>query len=170
MEHRLEAELTLSGAPPHPAAVGPLVERCAEEAIKRTIGSRGEARLTEWKLEQDRLTLVLEASSVRPHQALLALVKRLSEELGRTEKVGVRSFRATSYRVRLVLDPPPKTAITLPIPNKLVIDGAEATLELVDLPEEGLRDNWMHRAAARLQEKARRQSKEGQQQSGTLLY
>lgn len=169
MEHRLEAELTLSGAIPHPAAVGPLVERCADEAIKRTIGARGEGRLVEWKLEHEHLTVVLESSTVRPHQTLLALVKRLSEELGRTEKVGVRSFRANSYRVRIVLDPPPKTALTLPIPHKLLVDGSEATLELVDLPEEGLRDNWMDRAAGLLQEKSRRQSYEGKEQFWSLL-
>lgn len=170
MEHRLEAELILSGPLPHPGALGPLLERCAADAMKRTIGSRGEGSLVEWKLDKAQLTVVLESSTVRPHQTLLALVKRLSEELGRTDKVGVRSFRAVSYRIRLVLDPPPKTALTLPIPNKLLVDGSEAILELTDLPEEGLRDNWMDRAAALLQEKSRRQSYEGKEQFWSLLY
>ena len=169
MEHRVEVELTLSGPLPHPGALGPLLERIAHEAIQKTVGGRGQAKLTEWKLDRERLSVVIESSTVRPHQAVLALVKRLSEELGRSEKVGVRSFRAPSYRVRLLLDPPPKTAITLPIPHKLLIDGSEAPLELAALPEEGLRDNWMDRAAARVQEKARKQGYEGKEQFWSLL-
>ena len=88
MEHRLEAELTLSGSLPSSVHPDELIPRVASEAIAHTIGARGQGRLAEWKLEGERLRVVLESSGPRPHQALLAFVRRLSEELGRAARVG----------------------------------------------------------------------------------
>jgi seryl-tRNA synthetase len=169
MEHRLEAELTLSGALPETTRIEEVVPRLAGEAIARTIGSRGECRLAEWKLEGEKLRIVLESSGPRPHQVLLAFVRRLGDELGRTAKVGVRSFLAVRYRTEFSLDVPPQAAITIPIPHQLTVEGTLATLSLTDLPEEGLRDNWMDRAVALVQEKARRQTYEGKEQFWSLL-
>lgn len=169
MEHRLEAELTLSSGPPATVAPEEVVPRIAGEAIAHTIGSRGEGRLAEWKLDGDRLRVVFESNGPRPHQTLLAFVRRLSDELGRTAKVGVRTFVAERYRTEFPLDAPPKGTITLPIPHHLTVEGTLATLSLTHLSEEGLRDNWMDRAVALVQEKVRRQTYEGKEQYWTLL-
>ena len=169
MEHRLEAELTLSGGLPSTVRPDELIPRIASEAVAHTIGARGQGRLAEWKLEGEQLRIVLESTGPRPHQALLAFVRRLSEELGRTARVGVRSFVAVRYRTEFSLDAAPKAAITLPIPHHLTVDGTLATLSLTTLPEEGLRDNWMDRAVALVQEKARRQTYEGKEQFWSLL-
>ncbi|MGP8158578.1 MAG: serine--tRNA ligase [Thermoplasmata archaeon] len=169
MEHRLEAELTLSGSLPSSVHPDELIPRVASEAIAHTIGVRGQGRLAEWKLEGERLRVVLESSGPRPHQALLAFVRRLSEELGRAARVGVRSFVAARYRTEFSLDAAPKAEITLPLPHHLTVEGTLATLSLTALPEEGLRDNWMDRAVALVQEKVRRQTYEGKEQFWSLL-
>ena len=49
------------------------------------------------------------------------------------------------------------------------MEGTLATLSLTALPEEGLRDNWMDRAVALVQEKVRRQTYEGKEQFWSLL-
>jgi len=169
MEHRLEAELTLSGTPANTVPLDEILPRIAADAISRTIGKRGEGRLLEWKLDGEKLRMVLESNGPRPHQALLAFVRRFGEDLGRTAKVGVRSFEATRYRTEFQLDGAPTATITLPIPHHLTVEGTVATLTLLSLAEEGLRDNWMDRAVALVQEKVRRQTYHGKEQFWSLL-
>ncbi|MGI0131816.1 MAG: serine--tRNA ligase [Thermoplasmata archaeon] len=169
MENELEAELTLSAAPSDPKAVEARLAPLAAEAIQRTIGSRGVGRLARAQLHGDRIELTIESDGARPHQALLALVRRLGEELGRTQKIGIRSFRAPRYRVRFTLDPPPKADIGLPLAHRLTIVAGVADLELTDLSEDALRDNWVDRTAALVQEKARRQGYAGKEQYWDLL-
>ena len=168
MEHELRAELTLSG-PVSAEKLGPVVESAAAEAFKRTMGSRGEGRLAAWQVNGALLTVTLEASGARPHQTLLALARRLSDELGRKERVGVRSFRAASYRVTFPIEQAPAKPVTLPLPHRLSFEGTSGTLELTDLPEEALRDNWMDRTISLVQEKVRRQSYTGKEQYWDLL-
>jgi len=169
MDHELRVEMQLSGVVEPPELLGSLVPTLAEEALRRSIGTRGEGRLASWSVEGEKLLLTIESSGARPHQALLALARRLGEELGKKAQVGVRSFRAPLYRVRFPLAPAPKHPVTLPIPHTLSLDGETATLELTDLAEEGLRDNWMDRAVALVQEKAKRQVYEGKEQFWSLL-
>lgn len=168
MEHELRAELTLSG-PLTKEKLGPVLEAAAGEAFRRTMGNRGEGRLAAWSVEGAEVSVTLESSGARPHQTLLALARRVSEELGKKERVGVRSFRGRSYLVRFAIDRPPAQPVKLPIPHQLRFEGTEGTLELVDLSEEALRDNWMDRAVALVQEKARRQTYTGKEQYWDLL-
>ncbi len=169
MEHRLEADLTLSGPLKDPSALGPLVTKTAEEAVQRTIGAKGEGRLTEWSAEGDHLKVVFESTGARPHQALLAFVRRLGEELGKSQKVGVRTFRSPKYRTHFTLSAAPEKPVAIPLPHRLTHRGTEATLELDDLEEPGLRDNWMDRAVALVKEKVERQHYEGKEQFWSLL-
>jgi seryl-tRNA synthetase len=169
MEHRLEAELILSAALPTTAKADELIPRVAGEAIAHTIGARGTGRVSEWHLDGEKLSVVFESSGPRPHQTLLAFVRRLGEELGRSAKVGVRSFTAVRYRTEFSVEAPPKAAITLPIPHHLTVEGTTATLSLSPLSEEGLRDNWMDRTVTLVQEKVRRQAYEGKEQYWSLL-
>lgn len=169
MEHRLVAEVHLSGPVDPPERLVELLPTLANEAIQRTIGTRGAGQLSAWSVEGDRLRLTIESDGPRPHQALLALARRLGEELGKKFHVGVRGFEATSYRVAFPIEPAPKHPITLPIPSKLEVDGTRATLELTGLTEEALRDNWMDRAVGLVLEKSKRQSYEGKEQYWSLL-
>jgi seryl-tRNA synthetase len=169
MDHRLEAEIVLSGPPKDANALGPLLERLATEAIQRTIGTRGEGRLAEWKVDGETLVVTLESTGPRPHQALLALVRRLGEELGRAQKVGIRTFRSPRYRVKFDLEATPERAPTLPVPHHFSHRGKEATLELTDLGEAALRDNWMDRTITLVREKVERQHYTGKEQFWSLL-
>ena len=169
MENELRVELLLSGTPASPEVLGDLVPRLAEEALQRTVGHRGTGSLASWSAEGDRLHLVLVSAGARPHQALLAFVRRLGEELGKKAHIGVRSFQAPSYRVTFEMPAPPAKPVRLPIPHTLSFADGRATLELTDLSEEGLRDNWMDRAVALVLEKAKRQTYEGKEQYWALL-
>ncbi|HUI38647.1 MAG TPA: serine--tRNA ligase [Thermoplasmata archaeon] len=169
MENELTAEITLSSAPPDREAVAALLPRLVEESLTRSLGPRGTGRLASWRLEGDRLTLVLESDGGRPHQALLSIARRLAEELGKGWKIGVRSFRAPRYRVEFSVDPAPTGPIRLPIPHRLEFTGTRATLELSDLTEEALRDNWIDRAVHLVADKAKRQSYAGKEQYWSLL-
>jgi seryl-tRNA synthetase len=170
VENSLTVELLLSAPPAGGrAGIASLLERSAEEAIRKTLARRGEGKLGAWELEGDRLTLTLESTGARPHQAVLALVKRLGEELGRAEKIGVRSLKVPRYRVSFPLAEAPKAPLSLPLAHTLHVEGTRATLELTDLPEEALRDNWVDRAVQLLEEKLRRQAYQGKEQYWALL-
>ncbi len=170
MRGELEAELVLSQPPPggH-AALERLLPGLAEEAIARSLGKGATGRVVAWTLEGDRLTLTLTADTSRAHQALLALTRRLREELGRREKIGVRSLRASHYRLSFDVPEPPTGPVSLPVPHELRFDGTAATLDLTDLDEEALRDNWSDRAVALVEEKVRRQHYQGKEQYWKLL-
>jgi seryl-tRNA synthetase len=169
MDHELDVEVTLSGVPQPPGLVEQLVPELAAEALRKTLSQRGEGRLAKFEVAGPTVQLYLESSGARPHQALLALVRRLGEELGRKAKVGVRSFRASRYRVRFPMEPIPTGAIGLPIPHEFHMDGSTGVLELRELSEEALRDNWIDRATQLIQEKAKRQAYEGKDQYWALL-
>jgi seryl-tRNA synthetase len=169
MENELVAELTLSAKLPDREVLDAILPGVVAASFQRTMGTRGEGRLDRWDVNEDRLFLDLSSSGARPHQALLATVRRLGEELGKAAKVGVRGFRALRYKVQFPMADLPKGPISLPIPHTLSFEGSTATLELTDLPEEGLRDNWMDRAITLVQEKARRQSYAGKEQYWALL-
>jgi seryl-tRNA synthetase len=170
MENELEAELTLSGAPPGGReALAPILEPIAADAISRTLAKRGEGRLRSWELFGDRLVLTLESTGARPHQALLTIAKRLGQELGQKAKVGVRSLRAPRYRLEFLLEGTLQHPVSLPIPHTLHVEGERATLELTDLDEEALRDNWADRAVSLLQEKVKKQAYQGKEQYWDLI-
>ncbi|MGI0150892.1 MAG: serine--tRNA ligase, partial [Thermoplasmata archaeon] len=165
----LRAELVLSGAPPAGAETLAFLPELAREISARLLGARGSGGLTEWKLEGERLTLVLETEGTRPHQLLLALVKRLGEELGRRAKLGIRTLSVPLYRLHFEFEREPTGPVSLPLPHRLHREGVMATLELTDLGEEAIRDNWADRAVALLQEKARRQHYAGKEQYWALM-
>ncbi len=170
MDGEVHAELTLSRpVPGGRAALEELVPALAREALARSAGRGVVGSIGEWHLEGDRLRVVLRSDGSRTHQALLALVRRLREELGKREKVGIRSVRASRYRLRFAVAQAPKAPVTLPIPHTLQFDGKNATLELEGLEEESLRDNWSDRVVALIAEKIDRQHYQGKEQYWSLL-
>jgi seryl-tRNA synthetase len=170
MENHLRAEVTLSGPPATGSTfLGEFLPKFAEETLARTLGKKGRGQLVEWDLSGDRLTLVIESEGARPHQSLLAILRRLGEELGRREKVGVRGIRVPLYRVRFSIEGAPDAPVTLPVAHTLHTEGTTASLELTDLSEDALRDNWVDRIVALVQEKIRKQHYRGKEQYWSLL-
>ncbi|MCI4322583.1 MAG: serine--tRNA ligase [Thermoplasmata archaeon] len=170
MPNRLRAEVLLSSAPEGGrAALEPIVTALANEAIEKTLNRRGGGRVVEWELAGPTLSITIEAPEARPHGTLLAFSRRLGEELGRAQKIGVRSLRAPEYRLEFILAVLPTTPVSIPIPHTLTLDGDRATLTLLDLDETALRENWADRAVKLLEEKIRRQSYAGKEQYWTLL-
>lgn len=170
MRGELDAELVLSQPPPGGrAALEAVLPALAEEALSRSVGKGAGGRLVSWNLERDRLTLSISAENSRAHQALLAFTRRFREELGRKEKIGVRTVRAVRYRLTFDVAKSPTTPITLPIPHTLRFEEGHAVLELEGLDEEALRDNWSDRAVTLVEDKLLRQQYEGKEQYWKLL-
>ena len=170
MPGELDAELVLSQAlPGGRASLESVLPGLAEESLTRSLGKGVGGQLGAWNLEGDRLTLTLTAENGRAHQALLAFTRRLKEELGRKEKIGVRTVRAVRYRLTFDVTKPPTGPVTLPIPHQLRFEGAKATLELKGLDEEALRDNWSDRAVTMVEDKVLRQHYQGKEQYWKLL-
>ncbi len=169
MQNVLTAEVTLSAPLNDPSALNDLLPQLAQEALQKSLGTRGAGRLKEWRLNGTTLSVTLESDGGRPHQAMLALMRRLKEQLGRSAKVGIRGLRAPHYRVTFPVETLPLEPVTLPLPNQLVFRSGEGILDLEDLPEEALRDNWMDRAVQLVLEKIRRQTYTGKEQYWSLL-
>jgi seryl-tRNA synthetase len=169
MENDLVAEVLLSSPEVPPALIDELLPALAVDALKKALGSRGEGRLVRHSLKGDHLTIEIESTGGRPHQPLLSITRRLGEELGRRAKVGIRSITVPRYRLTFPIDPMPVRPVPLAIPHRLTFEGGRAILELHDLPEEALRDNWPDRAATLVEEKARRQSYAGKEQAWELI-
>jgi seryl-tRNA synthetase len=169
MENELVAELVLSGPLPQGAEGEGLVRPVAEEALRKAVGPNGTGVVRGLHVGGERVSVTFTAEGVRPHQAFLSFVRRLGETLGKSRKIGVRSFRAVRYTVRFPMDPVPVAPISLPLPHQLSFEGAQATLALPELPEEALRDNWVDRIVALVQEKARKQSYQGKEQYWALM-
>jgi seryl-tRNA synthetase len=170
VEHFLEVSIELSGPPKGGrTALEAFLPTLAQEVLSRSFGQRGSGELSAWHLKGSTLTLSMASTGLRPHQPFLSLARRLGEELGKREKVGIRAIQPIRYRVRFPVDAPPKQTVSLALPHRLKFEGSEAELELTELPEEALRDNWMDRAVSLVQEKVRRQHYQGKEQYWSLL-
>ncbi len=169
MENELAAEIVLSAPLPDRSALDPLLPRLAEETLARSLGTRGKGSLLDWSLSSDTVRLTLGSDGGRPHQALLSLARRLGEQLGRERKIGVRSLRVTAYRVTFPVETAPAKPVSLPIPHALTFRDGRAHLELTELSEDALRDNWMDRTVQLVLEKIKRQAYEGKEQYWSLL-
>ncbi len=169
MENELVAEVVLSGALPEGPEGEALVRPIAEEAVAQVLGAKSEGAVSQLVVRGERIAITLTSTGARPHQALLSFVKRLQDRLGRSHRVGIRSLRALHYTVRFPLDPVPAQPIGLPIPHEIWYEGTTAVLTLSELDEEALRDNWIDRAVALVEEKARRQAYQGKEQYWALL-
>ena len=75
MEHPLDAELVLNGPVPATTARNEVVPQLANEAIAHTLDARGEGHLAEWKLEGEKLRVILESRGPRPLETRLAFVR-----------------------------------------------------------------------------------------------
>jgi seryl-tRNA synthetase len=169
MENELVAELVLSGPLPDGAEGEAIVRPLAEEAMQRVLGPKANGKVSAIHVGGERIVLTFSSDGARPHQSFLAFVRRLQESIGKSRKIGVRSFRAIRYTVEFPLDPAPLGPVVLPLPNELTYEDGRATLALPELPEEALRDNWVDRIIALVQEKVRRQAYAGKEQYWSLM-
>jgi seryl-tRNA synthetase len=169
MENELVAELVLSGPLPEGPEGEALVRPLAEEALRRVLGDKGTGAISGLHVGGERIVITFSSDGPRPHQPFLAFVRKLQETIGKSRKIGVRSFRAVRYTVEFPLSPAPVGPISLPLPHELSFEDDRATLALPELPEEALRDNWVDRIVLLVQEKVRRQSYAGKEQYWDLL-
>ena len=170
MENELVAELILSAPLPEGPEGEAIVRPVAETTLASVLGAHATGAVRDLHLHGERLVVTFHTEGARPHQPFLAFVRRLQEALGKSRRIGVRSFRALRYTVEFDVESELPAPISLPLPHELSFEGTHATLVLPELPEDALRDNWVDRIVALVQEKVRRQSYEGKEQYWALLH
>ena len=93
-----------TSADPTPAkdAIAALFEEANNTLLTRGAPEGQGAKITEWKLGEDRIELVLESGKyVRVHDAILRLRKPLAEALGKKYKIGIRGIDVESFTIRM---------------------------------------------------------------------
>ncbi len=69
--------------------------------LRKELPKQG-AKITEWKLGEDRIELTLESGRyVRVHDAVLRLKKVLSEQLGKKYRIGIRGIEVESFTIQV---------------------------------------------------------------------
>ncbi|MFN4133844.1 MAG: serine--tRNA ligase, partial [Candidatus Hadarchaeales archaeon] len=112
-------------------------------------GKESEAsRLLGWKVSGNALYLEMESGRyVRAHDALLRLAKKISEEMGKRHKVGLREVVAERYNIEIPVAGASKTAREEieKLPYKIVIEENCIKISLENVREKELRGRVVDR-------------------------
>ena len=113
------------------------------------------AKVIKWCISGKELELDIESGRyVRAHDALLRLIKLLSEELGKKHKIGIRKVRALEYRIHLpptTLSEPMKQELSN-LPCETKVDKRGVALILRDLSGADLRGRFVDRLVSTAEE------------------
>ncbi|KAA0005017.1 MAG: serine--tRNA ligase [Thermoplasmata archaeon] len=133
-------------------------------------GEGKSAKIKEWHLNKNLLSVhIVSEKFFRAHDALLQIKNRLSEEIGRKYKIGVRSTVVREYEIEFELEREPLKKINIPF-AKLKIQGLKAILKLEDTSEEFLRRNYVDRMIKLVKEKILNQYYEGKKEFWHLIW
>ncbi|MDD2340690.1 MAG: serine--tRNA ligase, partial [Methanosarcina sp.] len=94
LQFNLKAYFKTSADPtPAKEAIAALFEEANNTLLTRGAPEGQGAKVTEWKLGEDRIELTLESGRyVRVHDAIFRLRKQLAEALGKKYKIGIRGI------------------------------------------------------------------------------
>jgi len=82
--------------------IAALVEEANNSLLTKGAPEGQGAKITEWKLGEDRIELVLESGRyVRVHDAILRLKKQFSDALGKKFRIGIRGIEVESFTVKV---------------------------------------------------------------------
>lgn len=154
MKFLMKASFELSGGLKDKDPVKEFLAGMEDVLQKGVPKSETGAEIKEVKIDNERITLTIESGRhVRPHDAVLRIKKRLSEQLGRNQAVGVRALRVESYEVWYPLAKKPAAEIKIPFVKKIEIEDGIAHLTFEDLDETALENKYPDRILKRLEEK-----------------
>jgi len=150
--------------------IKPVIEACAPILAKGAPEGEG-AKIESYKLKGDRLDMQLTSGRyVRPHDAVFRIKNLFTQELGKKYKLGVREIFGKTYLIELPLEKEPKKPVTLAYAKKLTFSGKNCVLELADLNEEFLKNNYVDRMITLLLEKIEKQHYEGKAEHWELIW
>ncbi|MHB8606657.1 MAG: serine--tRNA ligase [Thermoplasmatota archaeon] len=135
-------------------------------------GDEGEgAEVVDWRIEGATLHVRIDSGGrVRAHDALLRLRKGLAERIGKKHRLGMRELAIDAYEVTFDVDRAPKVPFTIPFAKGVRFSGNSVTLELADVTEEWLQQNYVDRMLNLVREKIDHQYYEGKGELHHVLY
>lgn len=103
LKFKLRAYFKTSADPtPTKETVAALFEEANSTLLTKGAPEGQGAKITEWKLGEDRIELTLESGRyVRVHDAVLRLKKVLSEQLGKKYRIGIRGIEVESFTIQV---------------------------------------------------------------------
>lgn len=118
--------------------------------VKGARDKKDAARMTDFKVENDSLALMLESGrKVRAHDVLLRFARLISEELGKKYKIGLKTVEIPSCRIRIPCANPASAMSKLSnFPCKVEKETGEIVLILNNLSETDIRKRMIDRLVA----------------------
>jgi seryl-tRNA synthetase len=170
MKFDLQAELTLSNdASSARKTIDVFLSNANKTFLHRGTEEKS-ALVKKWDLKKNILLLhITSGRYLRAHEALLQIKNKLSEEIGKKHKIGVRSANIMEYTIEFELEKKPLKTISIPF-AELKIENTKATLTLKNVSEEFLRKNYIDRMINLVKEKVLNQYYEGKKEYWKLIW
>ena len=131
------------------------------ENFEKTVLKGKKVTFQNLEIKDNSLILnIVSEDNFRPHNALLQIKNKLSQEFGKKYHVGVREIKIHGYKIDFDLEKKPLKKFDIPF-SKIKIKDKKATLTLEKIDEEFLRRNYVDRMINRVHEKVENQYYEG---------
>mgnify|MGYP000846720694 FL=1 len=153
LQFNLKAYFKTSADPtPAKEAIAALFEEANNTLLTRGAPEGQGAKVTEWKLGEDRIELTLESGRyVRVHDAIFRLRKQLAEALGKRYKIGIRGIEVESFTIRM---PAERELRMLKVPYIKGMENIEGGIMLeLDVGEAEMKNRVPDRILTLLEEK-----------------
>ena len=172
MRFELDGRLTLSADATAVAAdIAAFLEEANATVLAKGAASGEGARIVSHEIKGNEILLEVASSGrVRAHEALLRTRKLLAERLGKKHRIGVRDTIIEEYRVTFPLEKPVVHGFTVPFAHALRFDGLECTLELRDVSDEIIENNYIDRMIKLVKDKVSAQHYEGKGEHHETLW
>lgn len=174
MKFELEAILKFSGILDEgKETLRECIDDANKDLLKRGVPKdvNGGASVDEYSAEADLLHLhIVSDRYVRAHDALIRLRKKLSEEMGKKYRIGVRELQIEYYTIQFELIRPPETPFVLPFVDEIKFDNNSCTISVKSLTEEQLSNNYVDRIIQRIKEKIDAQYYGGKEELWNLVW
>ncbi|MEA1924808.1 MAG: aminoacyl--tRNA ligase-related protein [Candidatus Altiarchaeota archaeon] len=116
------------------------------------------ARIDEWMLEKDHLTLRIQSGRyVRPHDAVYRIKNYLAKEMGAEYKTGVREILGRRYEISFDVKDSPEKEMKLPFVKEIGFENKTCHILLENLDESFLKRNYADRIINLINEKIEEQ-------------
>jgi seryl-tRNA synthetase len=155
MKFKLKGTITFSkNAEDAESDINQFIQDANEKLLLKGIGNSDESegsRITNWKLDNNTLYLVIESGhKIRAHDGLLRLKNPLSQLLGKKYKLGVRKLHIDEYEVTIPTDTDEydfnlELAENIPQIKDIVIKDNQVTFIGTDFDESSIRKQSMNR-------------------------
>ncbi|MHA2423621.1 MAG: serine--tRNA ligase [Candidatus Thorarchaeota archaeon] len=108
-------------------------------------------------------------SDKQTHSDFYRVKKALSDKIGKSLRIGVKSATIRDYTIKFPLEKKPLKEVTIPFVKKITIKDLECTIHLEDIPESYIKKSYIERIIRRIKEKIENQYYEGKDEFWELM-